>query len=78
MKTPSLRCWLFGHQPPVYAPKGWWSPGESYAKVVLGAADGQNGDGRRHAAVYSECPRCGEEFLLCYIHVPKVEKERQP
>lgn len=60
-------CRLFGHQPPVYAPKGWYSPGEEYARVVPSATDGI---GRKHAYVESECPRCKEKFTLCRIHLP--------
>lgn len=64
----SILCHLFGHQPPVYAKRGWWSPGETYAEVKVFATDGI---GRQHANIYSECPRCNRNFLLCRIHVPK-------
>lgn len=67
----SILCAVFGHQPPVYAEKGWWSPGEEYAKVLEGTTDGI---GRRHATVYSTCPRCDKEFLLCRIHVPDYKE----
>ena len=60
-------CALFGHQPPVYAAKGWWSPGESYARISNICEDGIK---RRHATIKSECPRCGEKFTLCYVHLP--------
>lgn len=65
----SILCALFGHQPPVYAKKGWYSPGEEYARV---SGDYPDGIGRRHAEVYSECPRCGAEFKLCRIHLPPL------
>lgn len=75
-----ILCRMFGHKPPVYAPRGWWSPGEQYAHfkyhenslgvVSIARADGT---GRLHANVYSECPRCGEEFMLCRIHPPILD-----
>jgi len=67
-------CTLFGHKPPVYAAKGWYSPGEQYGKVVLGALDGI---GRQHACVEAECARCGDTFTVARIHVPKL-KETTP
>ncbi len=60
-------CILFGHKPPVYAAKGWWSPGESYAHITNICQDGIR---RKHATIKSECPRCGEKFILCYLHLP--------
>ena len=65
----SVLCKLFGHQPPVYGERGWWSPGEEYAKVEKSIVT--DGIGRHHATVTSECPRCGREFKLCRIHLPE-------
>lgn len=61
-------CKLFGHQPPIYAKPCWGGTGQEYAKVKPGTVDGV---GRWHSTVESECPRCGEKFMLCRIHVPK-------
>jgi hypothetical protein len=69
----SLLCKLFGHKPPVYGKKGWWSPGEEYAKLDSNIII--DGTGRQHAAVYSQCPRCKQHFKLCMIHLPIKEKE---
>jgi len=64
----NIFCFLFGHQPPIYAKKGWFSPGEEYAKEIrVGPTDGI---GRVHAAIVSACPRCGYKFTLCRIHLP--------
>lgn len=62
-----LLCRLVGHKPPVYARKGWYSPGEEYGKVVRGACDGI---GREHGYVEAECARCGERFIVVRIHIP--------
>lgn len=71
-----LLCKWFGHQPPVYAKRGWYHPGQEYAdKVTKPYPDGI---GRLHSLVYSQCPRCGERFLLCRIHVPTLEPSNQP
>lgn len=67
----SILCKMFGHQPPVYGRKGWWSPGEEYAVVHVQARDGI---GREHATVNAECPRCGKEFRLCRIHIPRIRQ----
>ena len=69
MNFMDLMCKVHGHQPPVYAEKGWFSPGEGYAKVTVGLTDGI---GRTHATVYGECARCGKEFIICRIHLPMV------
>lgn len=63
-----MLCKLVGHKPPVYAKKGWFSPGEQYGKVVL---TGQDGIGRTHARVTAECARCGSNFTVALIHVPR-------
>lgn len=65
----NLLCKIFGHKPPIYASKGWWSPGEEYAKVNPNIAIDRTG--RKHAKVYAECPRCHSNFRLCRIHLPK-------
>ena len=65
-----ILCGLFGHKAPVYAEKGWWSPGQEYARVD---SDLQvDGTGRVHAKVNAKCPRCGEEYKICRIHLPDV------
>ena len=63
----NLLCAIFGHKPPVYAEKGWWSPGEEYGRVQMETTDGI---GRNHAKIYAECPRCAAEFCVARIHVP--------
>ena len=65
----NILCKIFGHKPPVYAKKGWYSPGEEYAKVDSNII--VDGIGRRHVAIRSECPRCKEIFKLCMIHLPE-------
>lgn len=70
-----LLCKLFGHQPPIYSEKGWFSPGQEYAVRVSSPVT--DGCGRLHALVYSECPRCGVVFLLCRIHVPRMDKQKE-
>lgn len=67
----NILCKMFGHKPPVYAKKGWYSPGEEYAKV---RGDVVDGIGRHHAEVIGECARCKEEFRLARIHIPEVSK----
>lgn len=69
----NILCKLFGHKPPVYAEKGWWSPGEEYASIELGAVDGIN---RQHASVIGKCARCGRNFTIAMIHIPRLEKEK--
>lgn len=69
----SILCAVFGHKPPVYAAKGWWSPGEEYGRVKVGAVDGI---GRVHAKVVADCARCGTEFCVARIHVPATQPER--
>lgn len=64
----NILCKIFGHKPPVYAKKGWFSPGEEYAKVEKNIIT--DGIGRKHAVIKSKCPRCGIEFKLCRIHLP--------
>jgi hypothetical protein len=64
----NILCKLFGHQPPVYAEKGWYSPGEEYGKLVPSAVDGM---GTCHAKVKAECARCGKEFIVAMVHLPK-------
>lgn len=68
----NLTCKLFGHKPPVYGEKGWWSPGEEYGRVIVGPTDGT---GRVHARVEAECARCGEKFIVARIHLPKENNE---
>lgn len=63
-----LLCRIFGHSPPAYKHKGWWSPGEEYGKVVT---VGMDGIGRGHWHLRGECARCGEEFLVGRFHVPQ-------
>jgi len=42
----------------------------SYGKVVRHGVDGI---GREHAVVYAQCDRCGEDYLIIRIHLPKVD-----
>lgn len=65
----NILCMMFGHKPPVYAKKGWYSPGQEYAKVRECGVDGV---GRRHGEVTGECARCKKEFRMARIHIPKV------
>lgn len=44
-----ILCAIFGHQPPVYAKSGWFSPGQEYAKLEV---DVEDGIGRIHAEVH--------------------------
>lgn len=67
-------CKMVGHKPPVYAKKGWYSPGEEYAKVQFHAEDNI---GRQHALVYAECARCGEKFTVCRIHLPQRPQDAE-
>jgi len=67
----NLLCQQFGHKPPVYAEKGWYSPGEEYGRVIVGRRDGV---GRVHAMVEATCARCNEKFIVARIHLPGVEK----
>lgn len=69
----NLLCKIFGHQPPVYAQRGWYSPGEQYMHVKSFAIDGI---GKEHASITSECPRCKKNFLVGKIHLPTSESER--
>lgn len=64
----NILCKLFGHQPPVYAQTGWYSPGQEYMKIRKGAIDAI---GREHADIVSECPRCKEIFKIGRIHLPE-------
>jgi hypothetical protein len=62
---------MFGHQPPVYARKGWYSPGEEYGRVRKCGVDGI---GREHAIVEAECARCRKIFNVARIHLPTTTK----
>lgn len=68
-----ILCHIFGHKAPVYRESGWWSPGQEYARVRNLNVDGT---GRVHAHVIGECPRCGEEWRVCRIHIPGVKIEK--
>lgn len=63
----NILCKLFGHQPPVYAKKGWYSPGEEYGSVIV---NGTDGTGCVHAKVEAKCARCDEKFIVARIHIP--------
>lgn len=63
----NVLCKLVGHKPPVYAAKGWWSPGEEYGTVKPVVVDNV---GRKHAKVEAECARCETKFIVCRIHLP--------
>lgn len=64
----ALLCKVFGHQPPIYAPKGWFSPGEEYGRLHAMQVDGI---GRVHAEVWFECPRCRQHYKAGRIHIPE-------
>ena len=70
MSKRNLLCWAFGHQPPVYAKKGWYSPGEEYGRVSGGYVDGLD---RAHYMLHAECARCGTEFMVARFHGPVSE-----
>lgn len=59
-------CKIFGHKVPSANRPGWYSPGEQYAKLSAGVVDGAN---RQHATVHAICERCGEEYLVCRVHL---------
>lgn len=62
----NISCKSFGHIPS----RGCWGiPGSGYFKVKLDAVDGI---GRQHARLYSSCERCGVEYQVGMIHVPKL------
>lgn len=63
----NIFCMVLGHKPPVYAKKGWYSPGEEYGKLTRFVTDGT---GRVHAEVHGECARCGETFKVARVHLP--------
>lgn len=63
----NIFCRVFGHKPPVYGAKGWWSPGEEYGYI---RAQGIDHIGRMHCTVYAECPRCKTEFKIARTHIP--------
>lgn len=67
-----LLCRLVGHKPPVYAERGWWSPGQEYARLRYPIRDGLN---RVHLEVWAECARCEEQFRVCRVHCPFPVKE---
>lgn len=64
----NILCKLFGHQPPVYAKRGWFSPGEQYGRITSSETDGI---GRVHCTIASECPRCRKNFMVCRVHLPQ-------
>ncbi len=73
-RTGRILCALFGHiYPTRLIGKG---QGYMYAGKVCDLYP--DGIQRVHANVYSTCPRCGERFLLCKIHVPRIKAEVRP
>ena len=66
-----LICRIFGHQPPVYRQKGWWSPGEQYMRPIVFATDNI---GRVHAECRAECARCGNDFRVGFIHLNRTQQ----
>jgi len=65
---------LFGHQPPVYAEKGWWSPGEEYGRLHGGPVDGT---GAEHGYVTAKCARCQDEFKIARVHLIRRDREKE-
>lgn len=61
-------CKIFGHKPPIYKQKGWWSPGEEYGCLRFPYRDNV---GRVHCHVFAECARCGDNFTVARVHVVK-------
>lgn len=64
----SILCALFGHQPLTDA---GWSGRPGYAKVMGDTIDGM---GTRHLFLRARCPRCGQEYDICKVHVPEPRK----
>lgn len=60
-------CKIFGHKVPSANRPGWYSPGEEYASLSISLIDGAN---RQHANINATCERCGEEYLVCRVHLP--------
>lgn len=65
-----LICRLFGHRP--LTTDGWCGD-TGYADVQYEQTDGLN---TRHLYLSTTCRRCGEEYRICNVHVPKYEGER--
>jgi hypothetical protein len=61
----NIICWLFGHS----NVKNEYIGGE-YMEIRHLITDGI---GRIHGACYTECSRCGEEFLAGRVHIPRLE-----
>ena len=59
-----LICKLFGHKP--LTTEGAWG-GTGYASAWGSAIDGI---GRIHLYIMANCPRCGEKYDICNVHVP--------
>lgn len=64
-------CYVFGHKPPVYAKKGWYSPGEQYGVLTNFYTDGV---GRVHSSVTADCARCHKKFVVARVHLPANEQ----
>lgn len=58
-------CTLFGHKP---LTNSGWSGRPGYAKAWGGEVDGI---GTKHLYLIAKCPRCGENYEICNVHVPK-------
>lgn len=69
----NILCRLFGHKPPVYADKGWYSPGEEYGRL---RRVGKDGIGRVHAVIECNCARCNEFFIAARVHEIATEAEQ--
>jgi len=65
----AVMCTIFGHKPPVYKEKGWWSPGEEYGRLKHPQRDNL---GVFHYQVVGECARCGQQFTVARVHVNKL------
>ena len=64
----NLLCKWFGHRP-----EPGWRGSPPYMKVIGGGIDGIL---RAHASIWHECERCGETYMIGYIHltVPVIEE----
>jgi hypothetical protein len=63
-------CKMFGHK----RDKGWWGDG-LYGEVKMAGTDGT---GRRHAAIYLECDRCGDSYVAARFHPASKALSSQP
>lgn len=68
----NLLCRLIGHRPLTTA---GWMHGVGYAAVSHSTVDGL---GTKHLYLLAECPRCGEKYSICNVHVPNERRRPTP